>query len=149
MISFRLRTSGNCDPEKELNDNKEHIRHGFGTVRPYIYGGLDLPDFAQRVFGAVELERHQFSERSFHYEGRIGDSVVVIEAGDLPAHVSGTKASIYVYVDDVDETYARALNLGATSVAEPEDKPYQERSAGFKDTSGNTWWISQYTAADS
>jgi PhnB protein len=132
-----------------MNDNKQHIRHGFGTVRPDIYGGLDLPDFAQRVVGAVELERHDFNERSFHYEGRIGDSVVVIEAGDLPAHVSGTKASIYVYVDDVDETYTRALHLGATSVAEPEDKPYQERSAGFIDRSGNTWWILQYTAADS
>ena len=135
--------------QKEMTDSTKHIRHGFGAVRPYLYGGLDLPDFVQQVFGAVELERHEFSEHSFHYEGRVGDSVIVIEAGDLPAHVSGTKASIYVYVEDVDETYARALKLGATSVAQPEDKPYQERSAGFKDTSGNTWWISQYTAAGS
>lgn len=129
-----------------MSDNTNHIRHGFGAVRPYLYGGLELPDFVQYVFGAVEVERHEFNERSFHYEARIGDSVVVIEAGDLPAHVSGTKASIYVYVEDVDETYARALKLGATSIAAPEDKPYQERSAGFMDTSGNTWWISQYSA---
>jgi len=124
--------------------NTRHIRHGFGAVRPYLYGGLELPAFVQQVFGAVELERHEFGERSFHYEARIGDSVIVIEAGDLPAHVSGTRASIYVYVEDVDETYGRALELGATSVAEPEDKPYQERSAGFTDASGNTWWISHY-----
>jgi PhnB protein len=132
-----------------MSDNTNHIRHGFGTVRPYLYGGLDLPEFVQRVFGAVDLERHEFSERSFHYEARVGDSVIVIEAGDLPAHVSGTRASIYVYVEDVDETYARALKLGATSIAAPEDKPYQERSAGFMDTSGNTRWISQYIAAGS
>ena len=114
-------------------------------MRPYLYGGLDLPDFVQQVFGAEELERHEFSERSFHYEARIGDSVIVIEAGDLPPDVSGTKASIYVYVEEVDHTYARALELGATSVAAPEDKPYAERSAGFIDTFGNTWWISRYT----
>ena len=124
----------------------KHVRHGFGAVRPYLYGGLDLPDFVNAVFGAVEIERHEFNERSFHYEGRIGDSVVVIEAGDLPAHVEGTKASIYVYVEDVDETYARAIKLGATSLAEPEDKPYQERSAGFKDPAGNSWWVSKYLA---
>jgi PhnB protein len=132
-----------------MNNETTHIRHGFGAVRPYLYGGLNLPDFVQHVFGAVELERHEFNERSFHYEGRIGDSVVVIEAGDLPAKVSGTKASIYVYVEDVDATYARALSMGASSVAEPEDKPYQERSAGFNDASGNTWRISQYTAVGS
>jgi PhnB protein len=129
-----------------MNTGNRYIRHGFGAVRPYLNGGLDLPDFVQEVFGAVELERHQFSEQSFHYEARLGDSVIVIEAGDLPAHVSGTTASIYVYVEDIDETYARALKLGATTVAKPEDKPYQERSAGFKDRSGNIWWISQYTA---
>lgn len=132
-----------------MSSNTQHIRHGFGAVRPYLYGGIDLPEFVQKVFGAVELERHEFSERSFHYEARVGDSIIVIEAGDLPAHVSGTKASIYVYVEDVNETYAGALKLGATSIAAPEDKPYQERSAGFMDTSGNTWWISQYIAAGS
>src|SRR6266550_8371192 len=89
---------------REMKINTKHIRHGFGSVRPYLYGGLELPDFVQEVFGAVELERHEFSERSFHYEGRLGDSVIVIEAGDLPAHVSGTKASTYVYVEDVDQT---------------------------------------------
>lgn len=126
-----------------MKANTNHIRHGFGSVRPYLYGGLDLPDFVENVFDAVELERHAFSERSFHYEGKVGDSVIVIEAGDLPADVSATKASIYVYVEDVDETYARALKLGANPIAEPEDKPYAERSAGFADASGNTWWISR------
>src|SRR6266705_3144418 len=62
--------------QKEMTDNTKHIRHGFSAVRPYLYGGLDLPDFVQQVFGAVELERHEFSERSFHYEARVGDSVI-------------------------------------------------------------------------
>ena|ERR1051325_958495 len=127
-----------------MGTNASHVRHGFGAVRPYLYGNLDLPAFVEYVLGAEQIERHDFNERSFHYEARLGDSVIVIEAGDLPAHEAGTKASVYVYVEDVDAAYGRALERGATSVAEPEDKPYQERSAGFKDSSGNIWWISRY-----
>ena len=41
-------------------------------------------------------------------------------------------------VEDVDAAYKRALECGATSLAEPEDKPYDERSAGVQDTFGNT-----------
>ena len=128
-----------------MSKNNTHVRHGFGSVRPYLYGGLELPEFVEHVFGAQQIERHDFNESSFHYEAQIGDSVIVIEAGDLPADVSGTKASVYVYVEDVDAVYARALERGASSVVGPEEKPYQERQAGFQDASGNTWWISKFT----
>jgi PhnB protein len=50
-----------------------------------------------------------------------------------------------VYVDDVDAAYQRALASGATSITAPEDKPYQERSAGVKDSFGNIWYIATYT----
>jgi PhnB protein len=131
-----------------MSSKMNHVRHGTGSVRPYLYGGLDLPEFVEYVFNGVELERHQFSERSYHVETQVGDSVVVIEAGDLPADVVATISSVYVYVDDVDATYARALELGATALAEPEDKPYDERAAGVKDRFGNIWWISHYHAAE-
>src|SRR5688572_27835595 len=36
---------------------KEYARHDFGAVRPYLYGHLDLPEFVEHTFGAVELER--------------------------------------------------------------------------------------------
>ena len=35
----------------------KHIRHGVGSVRPYLYGPLDMLELVKRVFGAVELER--------------------------------------------------------------------------------------------
>lgn len=47
----------------------------------------------------------------------------------------------------VDAAYQRALQLGATSLDEPSDKPYQDRGAGFKDTFGSTWWIGTYIGA--
>lgn len=123
-----------------------HIRHGFASVRPYLHGGLDLTDFVNHVFGAVEIERHEFSPKKFHVESQIHDSVVVMEVGD-PPHPTATAASVYVYVEDVDAAYQRALDFGAISVAEPEEKPYQERQAGVKDSFGNTWWISTFKAS--
>ena len=124
--------------------NTKHIRHGIGSVRPYLYGRLDLPDLLKKAFGAEELERVPVGDdKGFHIETKIGDSIVVLEVGD-PPHPGGTRASIYVYVEDVDAAYKRALEAGATSVGAPSDKPYQERSAGIKDSYGNTWYIATY-----
>lgn len=122
-----------------------YVRHGVGAVRPYLYGNVDLIEFVQQVFGAVELERFAFGPRSFHVEAAIGDSVVVLEAADPPP-ATAAPASIYVYVPDVDAAYGRALEMGAEAVAPPEDKPYDERTAAVRDGFGNTWWIATYRA---
>jgi PhnB protein len=128
-----------------MSISARYIRHGAGAVRPYLHGPVSLLDFLVRVFGAQELERHAFGPESFHVELRIGDSVVVVEAGDLPPdHVAWTNA-VYVYVADVDAVFERARTLGATVIAEVEDKPYQERQGGFTDAGGNTWWVATYT----
>jgi PhnB protein len=123
-----------------------HIRHGVGAVRPYLYGSLGLPDFLVRTFGAVVLEKAN-EDNGIHAELQIGDSVLVIEAGELPVGVTPWMASVYVYVEDVDAVYARAMSLGATSLAPPQDKPYSERQAGFTDETGNTWWVASYRPA--
>ncbi|MGE5334749.1 MAG: VOC family protein [Nitrososphaerota archaeon] len=119
--------------------SQTYIRHGFGAARPYLYGNADLPDFVRQVFGAEEVERAGNGDEGAHVEMKIGDSVLVLETG--VTHETATRASVYVYVPDVDAAYQRALRLGATSVAEPADKPYMDRNAGVKDSFGNTWWI--------
>jgi PhnB protein len=124
--------------------NKSHVRQGHGTVRPYLRGPIELPEFVRQVFGAIELERFDFGPDNFHIEMQIGDSTIVIEAGELPPHIKPWVCSVYVYVPDVDAAYARALSLGATELAPVEDKPYQERQGGFVDAAGNTWWVSTY-----
>ena len=123
---------------------EKHIRHGVGAVRPYIYGNLDLPDLIKHAFDAEEVERLP-SSKGFHIEAKIGDSVLVLEVGEFPPGVSPTRNSIYVYVPDVDAAYQRALEAGAISISPPNDQPYQERSAGIKDSFGNVWYIATYT----
>ena len=123
----------------------DFIRGGYGVVRPYLYAGTDMEAFVRNVFGAEIIARHE-TPMGVHLEVGIGDSVLVLECGErFPEGVDTTRASVYIYVEDVDSTYERAMASGAQSIAAPEDKPYDERQAGIKDTFGNTWWVSRYT----
>ena len=114
---------------------------GFGCVRPYLHGPVKLLDFITQVFNAEEIERHVYGPAKFHVELRIADSMVIVEAGDVDYGSDWPPNSIYVYVPDVDATYALALKHGGASVAACEDKPYGERQCGFKDMAGNMWWV--------
>lgn len=122
-----------------------YTRHGFGTARPYLYGNSAVLDFVLEAFKAEELERNQTKGGS-HVEVKIGDSVVVLEIGEF--EVTAPRSQVYTYVHDVDATYQRAIQAGATSVDEPGDKPYQERGAGVKDSFGNTWWFATYIGSN-
>ena len=49
-------------------------------------------------------------------------------------------AGLFIYVEDADETYKKAIEEGATVVTTLSDQAYG-RSGGVKDPFGNTWWI--------
>ena len=73
---------------------------------------------------------------------RIGDSVVML--GDAHGEHKPLQTMLYVYVDDADAIYQRALAAGATSVQAPVDQFYGDRSGGVKDAFGNLWWIATH-----
>ena len=124
--------------------SESYVRHGLGTVRPYLYGAYELPEFLTTVFGATEIERHEASgRRAAHVELKLGDSVVVVEAGEIPPEHDTTKASVYVYVENVDAVYKKAIDAGAESISTPETQPYGERSCGFT-AYENTWWVATF-----
>lgn len=75
-------------------------------------------------------------------EIRIGESVVMIsDGGGLR---EPTPAFLYVYVEDADSTYSRAIEANAASIEEPTDMPYGDRRATVKDEWGNTWQIATH-----
>ncbi len=53
-------------------------------------------------------------------------------------------AFLYVYVDDTDKTYRRALEAGARSLEEPSDMHYGDRRGMVKDEWGNSWQIATH-----
>jgi uncharacterized glyoxalase superfamily protein PhnB len=79
-------------------------------------------------------------------EIRIGDSVVLVsEAGERETF----PAFLYVYVDDADTTYQRALATGAVSVEKPWDTPYGDRRAMVCDAFGNLFQIANQRTRNS
>lgn len=118
---------------------------GYHAVTPYlvINGASRLIDFLEEVFDAEEVERMAApGDRIGHAELRIGDSLVML--GDPHGEHQPMQAMLYVYVDDVDATYQRALAAGATPVQSPADQFYGDRSGGVKDPFGNLWWIATH-----
>lgn len=128
-----------------MNTHQVHVRDGHSCVRPYLCGPLSLPEFLTKVFDAKLVIQHDFDSSRRHVEMAIGDSIVVIEAGEFPAGATPWTGCVYVYVPDADAVHAKALALGAREKAPVEDKDYQERQGGFIDAGGNTWWVSTFT----
>jgi PhnB protein len=54
------------------------------------------------------------------------------------------KSMFYVYVPDCDAVYRRALAAGATSLSEPTDQSYGDRSASVTDAFGHQWYIATH-----
>jgi PhnB protein len=80
-----------------------------------------------------------------HAEMRVGDSIVML-ADSSTAEGSGEPmpATVMTYVEDADATYGKALEAGATSLREPADQFYGDRSAGVVDPFGNHWWFNTH-----
>ena len=109
---------------------------GRHTVTPRII----TPKPEEMVHFVKEVFRGQ---GEFHVnrpaEIRIGDSLIMIsDGGGLREPVS---AFLYVYVENVDETYQRAVEAGAETLELPSDQPYGDRRAMVKDPWGNLWQI--------
>ena len=121
---------------------KTHKPDGYTTISPYLIvdGASATIEFLRNVFGAIELRRFPDPAGNvMHAEVRIDDTVVMIADGaggwpPVPSHV-------HVYVADVDATYRRALDAGATSVQEPVKKEDADKRGGVKDAGGTTWWV--------
>jgi uncharacterized glyoxalase superfamily protein PhnB len=108
---------------------------GWHTITPRIVasGAEELVAFIKQVFGATG--EYQTAAPS---QLQIGDSILMIS--DSGARNAMT-AFLYVYVDDTDATYQRALSAGARSIEEPLETPYGDRRAMVEDKWGNTWQI--------
>jgi PhnB protein len=121
------------------------IPAGYHTVTPYLAvpDAQALVDFVVKVFDAKEREViRQPDGQIRHAEVQIGDSIIML--GSTSSTFGTATATLYVYVDDADARYQKALDAGATSISEPADQFYGDRHAGVKDPNDITWWIATH-----
>ena len=121
------------------------IPDGYHSVTPYLIipGLAKLIEFMKQAFGAVEIERMEGpGGRIMHAEVRIGDSMIMM--GEPMGEWAPMPTMLYLYMNDCDAAYRRAIQAGATSAQEPANQFYGDRNAGVKDSSGNLWWIATH-----
>jgi PhnB protein len=125
-----------------VKNKVDYKPEGFHSVNPYltVKGAAQLLDFLKQAFAAEEIGRYlEPSGRIAHACVKIGDSMV--EMSDSTEQWPPTPCSLHFYVPNVDAVYQRAVKAGGTSLREPEDQFYGERSAGIRDMCGNNWFI--------
>jgi PhnB protein len=115
-------------------------RAGYRSVTPRVF--VDdvgaLVQFLRDVLdatGEVEIGRPTVL--------RIGDSVVMVSSTDDRA---AFPAFLYVYVENADETFRRAVDAGAEALEAPIDTPYGDRRAMVRDPFGNILQIANSSA---
>ena len=129
------------------------IPDNYPRVSPYLIvaGAGAAIDFYVKVLGATERMRMPGpDDKVGHAELELGDSLIMLadefpEMGALgPKSIGGSPVNIGVYVDDVDTTFRRAIDNGATELQPIEDKFYGDRAGQFLDPFGHKWNVSTH-----
>lgn len=129
------------------------IPDGYGSVTLYLYikGASDAIEFYKRVFGAQEIFRLPAPNGKIgHAELKIGNSIVMLadEHPEMkvvgPQTLGGTTCGILLYVDHVDDVFARAVTAGAKVDRPIQDQFYGDRSGTIVDPFGHKWTISTH-----
>jgi PhnB protein len=124
---------------------ERYIPEGLGPVNVYLHpkGTESMIAFLERALGAKLVERAQEAGGPIHHATlRIGDSI--LEMGEAHDEFQPMPTTFYLYVEDCDTLYRRALDAGAISINPPADQAYGDRNAGVKDPFGNTWYLSTH-----
>ena len=126
---------------------------GYHTVTPSIVvrGGAKALEFYQKAFDAEETLRMPGPGGSIlHAEFRIGDSVIMLggEMPDMgarsPKAYGGTPVRFYVYVENVDAAWKRAIDAGAKQVTPLQDMFWGDRVGCVEDPFGHAWNLAQH-----
>lgn len=122
---------------------KTFIPEGFNSVSTYLFVE-DAPaylKFLKTVFYAEELSRTEREPGIIaNCVMKIGNTNIMIS--QATGSFMGMKTALYLYVNNVEATYNRALEFGCESVFEAQDMDYGDRQAGVRDAQGTYWWIS-------
>lgn len=118
------------------------IPNGHQTIMPYLMlqSAEKFIDFTTKVFGAEVTFKKMRDDTDvvMHSEIQINGSTIMF--CDSTEKWKTDTSNLFIYVEDADNTYQKALSEGAATIMEPTDQDYG-RSCGVTDPSGNVWWI--------
>lgn len=129
------------------------IPKGYHTVTPslFIGGAAKAIEFYKKALGAEELMRFPGPDGSImHAEIKIGDSTIMLAdempdmGGRSPKSIGGTPVNFFVYGENVDAAWKRAVDAGAKEVVPLADQFWGDRTGCLEDPFGHQWWLAQH-----
>jgi PhnB protein len=133
--------------------SKTPIPKGFHTATPTltVRNAAEAIEFYKKAFGAEEISRHQSPDGKIsHADLKIGDSIIFIAdespamGNKSPQTLGGTSGSIYLYVEDVDKAFQRAINAGGKATMPVTDMFWGDRFGHVVDPYGQEWGIATH-----
>ncbi|MFA5117398.1 MAG: VOC family protein [Candidatus Omnitrophota bacterium] len=136
------------------------IPEGYHTLTPHLVvsGGAQAIRFYKSAFAAQELSRmDKPGGKLMHAELKIGDSIFMLadDCDPHPGHeqncsvspsiLKGNTASFYLYVENADEVFSRALKAGATQIMPVQEMFWGDRVGQLRDPFGHTWSVATHT----
>jgi PhnB protein len=129
------------------------IPKGYHTVTPslFVTGAAKAIDFYKKALGAEELMRFAGPDgKIMHAEIKVGDSIVMLAdempemGGRGPKTIGGTPVSFFVYGENVDAAWKRAVDGGAKELQPLADQFWGDRAGCLEDPFGHHWWLAQH-----
>jgi PhnB protein len=121
---------------------------GYHTITPQLTldNAAQTIDWYKKAFGAEEISRSPGPDgKIMHAEIKIGDSRImlndVMQGQKGPKAYSGSPASLWLYVDDSDALFNRAVGAGAKVQMPLDNQFWGDRGGAVADPEGYTWWI--------
>ena len=131
--------------------NVKPIPQGYTTVTPSVTlaDTNKAIEFYKKALGATERSRVPGSDgKIMHAEVQIGTSIVMLNdevMGMRSARsIGGSPISFYLYVEDVDAAFKKAIAAGGKEVAPVTDMFWGDRMGAFEDPFGISWTLATH-----
>ena len=129
------------------------IPDGYHSITPtlIVKNGDAAIEFYKKGLGAEERRRMKGPDgRVAHAELKLGDSVFMLsdEYPEMNCHspksIGGSPVSMYVYVEDVDSLFDKAVSAGAKALDPVKDQFWGDRHGRLEDPFGHVWSIATH-----
>jgi len=137
-----------------MKPSTQPVPPGFHTITPSltVRNGAQAIEFYKKALGAEERMRMAgLDGKISHAELKIGDSIIFLTDENpamgckSPQTLGGTSSGFYLYVEDVDTAFQRAVGAGGKVKMPVTDMFWGDRLGSFDDPYGHTWTLSTHT----
>lgn len=130
---------------------KKAVPDGYSTVTPIVAyddcaGAIE---WYKRGLGAQELSRHVGPDgKVMHAEVQVGNARIMMHDAMMGAKgakaLGGSPVGLWVYVEDCDTLFNRAVNAGGEIKQPMDDQFWGDRCGTFTDPHGIVWSIATH-----